>query len=75
VSLPSGTSDPRLSSSPFSDNDVQFIGHRHALRVAQAYTNAVRGSHAKKTPLYVVCAADAVRADEESSYTDDMKDP
>ena len=75
MSLPTGMCDPRLSSSPFSDSEIQFIGHRHALRVAQSYINAVCGSHAKKTSLFIVCAADAVRDDEESAYTDDMKDP
>ena len=36
------TADARLSSPPFSTNSITYIVHRHQLRVAQSFTNAIK---------------------------------
>ena len=74
VMLPAGTADPRLAAPPFSTHPVQYVGHRHAIRTAQAYTNAVDASSEKGVPLYIVCAADSVRDGDRGRYTDAVKE-
>ena len=57
------TADPRLTSPPFSTNTVTYIVHRHQLRVAQSFTNAIRESLRLKKRLYVSVAHDVIKGD------------
>ena len=54
--------DPRLSMSPFANNPVTYIFHRHVLRVAQSYCNAVKESAHIQSRLYVSVACDEASA-------------
>ena len=52
--------DPRLLATPFSDNSIHFIVHRHKIRVTRSMENAIEQSRKLQTPLYIVQARDEV---------------
>ena len=70
---PSGVADPRLQQPPFSDHPVQFIMHRHVLRVCQSYCNAVAETTRLGLPLYVSIAADEVKEKGGEVLTDSVR--
>ena len=57
--------DPRLRAkdSPFMKHDVNFIVHRHKIRVMRSLENAKEQSRIKQAPLYAVQAHDEVVRD------------
>ena len=66
--------DTRLSQAPFANGDIQFIVHRHKLRVARSFTNAVDRSRELRVPLYVVQALDEpVRASDQFKLTTEVR--
>ena len=65
--------DPRLQRPPFSDNRLQYIVHRHIIRVAQSFHNALRSSTQSRRRLYAFFAADSVRTSETSLFTETMR--
>ena len=68
--------DPRLTEadSPFSSVDVQFIVHRHRIRVLRSFENALAESARLSQPLYLVQANDeAVRGDDAVKMTSDVR--
>ncbi len=63
--------DPRLAQSPFAENDVYFVVHRHKIRVRRSLENAQEQCRRHRTPLYIVQAKDqAVRAEDQPKLTD-----
>ena len=71
--LPPHTPDSRLLEPPFSDHFVQYVVHRHFLRVSQAYQNAVVEAVSRKTRLYVVTAVDEVKRADSDRYTEKVR--
>jgi len=65
--------DPRLDQPPFSNNLVQYIVHRHVLRVSQSFHNICRTSRRLRKRVYVVLAADTVRSSEASLLTEAIR--
>ena len=65
--------DPRLTAPPFSNNFVQYIVHRHVLRVAQSFHNLMTESTRRCKRLYVVLASDTVRSAEIAMYTENVR--
>ena len=64
--------DPRLSDpdSPFVKHEINFIVHRHRIRVMQSLDNAKDRSRKDKVPLYVVQAYDQpVRPEDAKKFT------
>ena len=54
-------SDIRCGQHPFSNNNVQFIVHRHTIRQMLAYNIALKEAKAAGQPLLVVPAGDTLR--------------
>ena len=52
---------------------MQYILHRHRLRVRQSHHNAVVHCQRERLPLYLLKAADEVRDGDRTSFTDEMK--
>ena len=52
--------DQRLLQSPFSDNPIHFVVHRHKIRVTRSMENAIAQSRRLQTPLYIIQAKDEV---------------
>ena len=65
--------DPRLQRPPYSDHCVQFIVHRHVVRIAQSYPNVHRSAARHGRRVYVVLASDAVRSAEDEMLTHKMR--
>ena len=63
-----GMQDARLNQPPFSTNHIQYIVHRHVIRAAQAYVNALREAVELRQRLYIITAADAVAAGKEDQF-------
>ena len=66
--------DQRLSQPPFSDNPNYYIVHRHAIRVKQAFCNAVAECQRRGQTLYAITACDEVADDDEAAFTEDMRE-
>ena len=49
--------DVRLKEVPFSESPVQYIVHRHRIRIQQSFQNAVDHCRTHRLRLYVVKAA------------------
>ena len=58
---------------PFSDHSVQYIVHRHVLRIAQSYHNIHRSAARLSRRVYVVLASDSVRSVDAPKLTDDTR--
>ena len=67
-------SDARLQQSPFSDNCVHYVVHRHRIRVMRSLEQAKDQSRKLKTPLYVIqCQDVAVQAEDAQKLTDQVR--
>ena len=71
--IPAGQPDPRLLQPPFSNNPINYVVHRHVVRVSQAYVAAVQESVARHVRFFVVTAVDEVKAEDETKFTDEEK--
>ena len=71
--LPDGVPDPRLGEPPFSTNMIQYIVHRHQLRVCQAFRNAAVACAAASQTLYVSVACDDL-VEGPARLTDDVRE-
>ena len=68
------TNDPRLRAPPFSNHPINFLVHRHKIRVMRSLENAREESRRLKTPLYIVQAHDAPSNSQDfSKFTDDVR--
>ena len=65
--------DPRLTRPPFSSNRVQYIVHRHVIRVSQFFHNVMRASMAAGKRVYLVMAADSVKPVDDVLFTDKVR--
>ena len=61
--------DERLLEAPFSTERVQYIVHRHRLRIRQSYRNAVEECKLTGKRLYVIKAADEVKEIDRPRFT------
>ena len=62
-------SDPRLHLPPFSTSPVQYIVHRHRVRVSQSFQNAVEHCRRHELRLYVCKASVEAKGGEEHFLT------
>ena len=69
---PEGVCDPRLGEEPFLSNPVNYIVHRHQLRVCQSFCNSLVVSAAMSQRLYVSVALDEV-AEGSGRLTDEVR--
>ena len=65
--------DCRLQQPPFSTSAVQFVVHRHSIRVRQSFCNAETSCRRLRRRLYLVQAADAVAMEDEKHFTPDLR--
>ena len=65
--------DKRPHQEPFCNHPVRYVVHRHRLRVRQSYKNAVDHCARESIPLYLLKAADEVRAGEENAFTPELQ--
>ena len=61
--------DPRLKEAPFNSTDVQYIVHRHRIRVSQSFQSAVEHCREHGRRLYVVKACVETEMGEEHLLT------
>ena len=67
-------SDPRLQQSPFTDNSVHYVVHRHKIRVMRSLEQARNQSRKLNTPLFVIqCQDVAVHAVDAQKLTDEVR--
>ena len=65
--------DPRLQRPPYSDHCVQYIVHRHVIRIAQSYHNVHRSAARHGRRVYVVLASDTPRSGDAERFTHQMR--
>ena len=65
--------DPRLQRPPYSDHCVQYIVHRHVIRIAQSYHNVHRSAARHGRRVYVVLASDTPRSVDAEMLTHQMR--
>ena len=65
--------DPRMKQPPFSSSHPRYLVHRHSIRHRQTFANAAAHCKANRVPLFVVQAADVVRAEDEKHFTTDVR--
>ena len=65
--------DPRLTRPPFSDHCVQYIVHRHVLRISQSFHNVMRASMQAGKRVYLALAADTVKPGDAVLFTDKVR--
>ena len=65
--------DPRLQKPPFSDHCVQYIVHRHVLRVSQSFHNIMRTSRQLGGRVYLTLATDTVKPADAAAFIDGLR--
>ena len=66
--------DARLKEKPFVDHNLQFIVHRHRIRVMRSYDHAKDESRRLAEPLYVVQARDeVVHSEDLEKFSESLK--
>ena len=71
--LPAGVPDPRLDEEPFSSHAINYIVHRHQLRVCQSFCNAVMHCQRQGQRLYVSVANDEIKDGGGAALTDELR--
>jgi hypothetical protein len=66
--------DERLLQPPFSTAKVQYVVHRHSIRVRQSYANAIATAYSLRQRVYIVQAADEPKSDEDTrNFTEEVR--
>ena len=65
--------DPRLLRPPFSNNTVQYILHRHVVRVSQSFHNILRDAERLQRRVYVALASDTVKSSQSALFTEAIR--
>ena len=67
------TNDGRLQQETFASGSVQYIVHRHRIRVRQSYQNAIAACRRLFRRLYLIQACDDVKDEDSVHFTDSMR--